>query len=292
MATIKRCPNVSCEHNADGLKDRFYVKWGYFKPSWSKRPVPRYKCKTCGKTFSASTAKVETLNEKRPDVNQMVFDLYCSRMSLRRIAKVLQINRKTVVRKFYKLAGIAKGHHEWLIANQKIPCSDMIAVDEMEANEGSKVRPLTMTIAVDGTNGRVLDISVSEIKAKGKIVSKRKIDQVKANRIDTSSKGFKKVLSSIKIMKSKEKAPTIFTDGKKVYITHLKTILPEAKHIRSIGRVNSKYDPIWWLNHACAMFRHDLSRLSRKSIVFSRTKKGLEAHMYLYIAWKNGYSII
>jgi len=292
MATIKRCPNVSCEHNADGLKDRFYVKWGYFKPSWSKRPVPRYKCKTCGKTFSASTAKVETLNEKRPDVNQMVFDLYCSRMSLRRIAKVLQINRKTVVRKFYKLAGIAKGHHEWLIANQKIPCSDMIAVDEMEANESTKSKPLTMTVAVDGANGRILDISVSEIKAKGKIVIKRKIDQVKANRIDTSSIGFKKVLSSIKILKSRDSSLTIVTDGKPAYITHVKRVLPEAKHIRAVGRLDKKYEPIWWLNHACAMFRHDLSRLSRKSIVFSRTKKGLEAHMYLYIAWKNGYSII
>lgn len=291
MATIKRCPNTACEHSAEGKKDRFYVKWGYFKPSWSNKPVPRYKCKSCGKSFSASTEK-DTLNEKRPDINRLVFDLYCSRMSLRRMAKVLHVDRKTVVRKFHKIAARAKFKHESLIANRQIFCSDMIAIDEMETFEGNRGKPLSIAIAVDGENGRVLDIAVSEIKAKGRIVKTRNLTKQNANRPNNAAKGFKKVLSSIQTLKSRDFAPTIITDEKKAYITYVKAVLPEAKHMRAKARKSNKYDPMWWLNHACAMFRHDLSRLGRRSMVFSKNKMSLEAHLYLYIAWKNGYSII
>ena len=51
MMTIKACPNPVCEYHKEGKKDRFYSKWGYFKPRWSNKPVPRYRCNACGKSI-------------------------------------------------------------------------------------------------------------------------------------------------------------------------------------------------------------------------------------------------
>jgi|GEM_PF-4824482 len=91
------CPNLECKEH-DNPSDDFYIKKGYFKTKHNHQPVPRYQCKTCGTKFSSHTFR-DTLNQKKPYLNEEIFKLYSSGMTLRRLAKVLKCHQQTVANK-------------------------------------------------------------------------------------------------------------------------------------------------------------------------------------------------
>ena len=97
--------------------------------------------------------------------------------------------------------------------------------------------------------------------------------------------------------------PTLITDGKSSYPKLIKEILPHAIHtavkIEKIsmaqrlfrkGRRNEN-DPLFVLNFTAAKIRHDLSRMARKVWVTTKKDSFLQAHLDLYLAYVNGYSV-
>ena len=50
------CPNKDCSNHSGTPKD-WYVKIGYYKPKNTNQKTPRYKCKSCGKSFLTHTNK-------------------------------------------------------------------------------------------------------------------------------------------------------------------------------------------------------------------------------------------
>src|SRR4051812_25156754 len=103
---IRKCPNPTCEHYL-GAATRFYCKKGYYITKWNAQPVPRYRCTYCGKYFSSHTFR-NYYRQQKPYLNEQIYRLYSSAMTQRRIARVLEINPKTVQRKFLFLARLAK----------------------------------------------------------------------------------------------------------------------------------------------------------------------------------------
>ena len=67
----KVCPNVDCSNHQEPVKN-WFKKIGYYKSKHNHQPVPRYKCKTCGKSFSTSIEK-DTYRQHKPEVNQEFF---------------------------------------------------------------------------------------------------------------------------------------------------------------------------------------------------------------------------
>jgi transposase-like protein len=89
----KTCPNAEC-----GATGKFFIKKGYFKTKWNAQPVPRYRCKKCGKFFSSHTLR-PTAGQKKPHLNHEIYKLYASGMTQKRLAQVIGCNPKTVARK-------------------------------------------------------------------------------------------------------------------------------------------------------------------------------------------------
>lgn len=84
----KTCPNAEC-----GATGKFFIKKGYFKTKWNAQPVPRYRCKKCGKFFSSQTLR-PTAGQKKPHLNHEIYKLYASGMTQKRLAQVLGCNPK------------------------------------------------------------------------------------------------------------------------------------------------------------------------------------------------------
>jgi transposase-like protein len=99
--------------------------------------VPRYKCKECDSLFSSHTF-LKTYNQKKPQLNQAVFKWYSSATTQRRMAKVLGVNRKTVVRKFLFMAKLARAAHEQKINSGELKTS-FAQFDEVETFEHTKL---------------------------------------------------------------------------------------------------------------------------------------------------------
>ena len=86
---------------------------------------------------------------------------------------------------------------------------------------------------------------------------------------------------------------TVAADALACYPKVIKAAMPQAdiKQIHSRKKeIDGKFDPLFGINHTCALLRHDLSRLRRKTWVTTKRLDRLFLHLYLYIAYHNKYS--
>ena len=91
-----KCPN-NCLVDSPLPKRKFSKDGVYFRKSDSKT-IQRYKCSFCGKSFSRATFSL-CYRQKKRRVNDLLFKLLSSGVSMRRAAIILNIHRITVKRK-------------------------------------------------------------------------------------------------------------------------------------------------------------------------------------------------
>lgn len=294
------CPNPECKCHA-APEGKWYVKTGYFKTRWNHQPVPRYKCKMCGKTFSSHTFR-DTYRQHRPDLNELVFNFYASNSSQNRLARNLNCDRKTVVRKVRWLAAKARRVHQAKLDSGEIKIAEA-QFDEMETFEHTRKKPLSISLAVEvqefkdkKTNkmqyrsGRIIDAKVASMPCGGHLaaLSREKYGM----REDGRAAAARSVLGSL-LKASMDGELHVGIDGKTSYPNLFESVLPKAS-VEVISREKNKgseYDPMFSLNHTCARIRHDLSRMARKSWVTTKNIRGLQDHLDLYVAYWNGYQL-
>ena len=291
---VRTCPNLECKYSKK-TSQRFYSKTGTFLSKWNGHRVPRYRCRECGKNFSSSTFR-NTYYQKKPYLNKSIFELYSSGTCQRRLAKVLRVDRKTIARKFYWLSKWARDKHEKMLHDFK---TNHIQFDEMESFEHTRLKPLSIGLAVEANSAKIIDIQVGTLNYKGRLASFAFSKY--GSRIDTSEKAVKKVFETIQSTGMTN--PTITTDSKGTYPRLIKAVLPDAVHrptkstkismaqrLFRKGRRNED-DPLFVLNYTAAKIRHDLSRMGRKVWVTTKHSNYLQAHLNLYIAYSNGYQL-
>lgn len=222
----------------------------------------------------------------------MILKLYASGMTQRRMAKVLRLNRKTVVRKFLFLALLAKQAHQHWLSTQKN--ARLVHFDEMETFEHTKLKPVTVAIAVHAGSGALLAARVETMAYKGRLahVAFRKYGP----RVDRSGLAIQTVLEAVKTVAHPDLV--LVTDDSPKYPRRVRRTLPTVTH-RAVRRVppvlaqrrRNVDDPLFALNVTAAKLRSDLSRLSRKTWVTTKKLDRLQAHLDFYVAWHNGYRL-
>jgi hypothetical protein len=222
----------------------------------------------------------------------MVLKLYASGVTQRRMAKVLAVNRKTVVRKFVFLALLAKAAHQaWLKTQGN---ARRVHFDEMETFEHTKLKPVSLALAVDATSRAIVDVQVEPMAYKGPLahVAFRKYGP----RTDRSGLAVQRVLDTVR--RAARADVVLVTDASPKYPALVRRTLPTARH-RVVRRVLPQLacrrrnvdDPLFALNVTAAKLRSDLSRLSRRTWVTTKKLDRLQAHLDLYVAWHNGYRL-
>lgn len=280
------CPYKECKNNLNPLEG-FYNKKGYYKTKHNYQPVPRYQCKTCKKYFSSQTFK-DTYKQKKPELNKEVFKYYSSAMTQRRLAKTLDCNLKTVVRKFLFLADKARKIHNKRVSLIK---TNIIMIDEMETSEHTKMKPLSIAIIVDGSGKEIIDLCVAEMNCKGHLA--KRSQEKYGYREDWREDAMDEVLNTAK--KCANENVKVFTDGKTSYPSAILRAFPKATIEVSVSRGkrhDTEFDPLFGINHMAAVLRHDLSRLSRRTWVTTKKAERLQAHLDMYIAYRNEYKIV
>jgi hypothetical protein len=260
------------------------VRKGYFKLKHDpSRRVQKYQCKTCGKFFSDQTGTL-TYREHKPKATLEVFKWYSSGTTQRRLGKNLGIAKKTVERKFLRLALYARMFHEQQIEDGHL-ASAYVFFDEMETFEHSKLKPVSIALAVQAKTGKILDAKVARSHPKRNAKESRKqYPHWKNNSVEARRSVMKT------IQKCGSDGLVIATDKHKSYPALVRSTVPEAK-IEQFRRkaFYASYDPLFWLQHICARIRADLSRMRRRTWVTTKKMERLQAHLDLYIAYNNGY---
>ena len=286
-------PNcIKCELKpSGGTKVRRYGK--YYRTSDSTW-VQRFQCSECKSTVSKARFSLSYRQKKRRKNRQLV-ELLCSGVSQRRAAKLLRINRKTVVR-IFRLESL-NAEYRMRVQNLRSPKATCIEFDDLETIEHTKCKPVSVTLAVETGSRRILGLTVSRMAAKGRLSEKsrslygKRNDRRRAGR-NLLFKRIKPLLASGALIKSDENPH---------YVDSVKFHFPKSQHqafkgvrgsttgqgeIKKVG-----FDPLFSLNHTCAMLRANVNRLFRKTWCTTKCLRHLHAHLVLYADYHNTFLI-
>jgi len=292
----RNCSDSECLSQNQGPKTRRVVRKGfYFRRSDGQR-IQRYACLSCQNTFSAATGS-PCFGQKKRKANFMVEKLLCSGVSQRRAAIVLGLNRKTIVRKFRFLAEQARLEQQQ--RQQLISKTPLRAVqfDDLETSEHTKCKPISVALAVEPKSRTILAFKVSRMPAKGLLaaVARRKYGP----RRDERPTGWNEFFHELKPLVSPQ--AEWLSDENPHYPRFLKRHHPQAQHKTvpgqrgcSTGQGELKkvgFDPLFSLNHSCAMLRANLNRLFRRTWCTTKTLQGLMDHLSLYVSFHNRFLV-
>lgn len=206
---------------------------------------------------------------------------------------LLKLNRKTVERKLLFLAAQARlSQQQFLKTRSERKFSDL-QFDEMETSERSKCLPLSIPLMVENPTRRILGYRVCSMPAKGKLVaiSLKKYGPRKDDRPVAARSLFDELAPFI------DPQAQVLSDENPRYPEWIKRSLPSVTHRTVKGRRGAVvgqgelkkigFDPLFSLNHTCAMLRANINRLFRRTWCTTKRPDRLADHIAIYIDYHN-----
>jgi transposase-like protein len=281
----KTCPNLNCAAPDSSSKD------GFYRRKDDAKFIQRYRCRGCGLRFSSATL-TETFRQKRRRINNPLLELFASGNSQRRCALLLGINRKTVERRLSFLANRCQRKNDKFLCGLKGRIHNL-QIDDLVTKENSKLKPLSVSIAVDESRRIILAAEVSKIPAFGHL-SKIAIKKY-GERKDEHFEGLTRLFQKISPIVSTE--VLVKSDEHQRYPGFISAYLPKAKHLQFksergciAGQGELKkigFDPLFVVNHTCAMLRANVNRLVRKTWCTTKDPLRLKEHLEIFIYYYN-----
>lgn len=277
-------PHADCGKN-------FVIKSGRFYRQSESRWIQRFFCKTCGTHFSAATGTLEFKQHKRRE-NPKLLQLLTAGVSLRRSALILKIDRRTVDRKLVYLAKKARLRHQDFLSTLKNKIQHL-EFDDLITSEHTKMKPLTVSVAVDADRRRILSARVGRIPAFGLLAdrSRAKYGARENQHPKTLKEMFEEICATV------TSTALVQSDEHPRYPEFVARYLPGREYRRHPGGraavagqgelKRKQFDPIFILNHSCAMLRANMNRLIRKTWCTTKRPERLQMHLDIFIDFYN-----
>ena len=276
------CPKCQLSYKRVRTPDSKVKKAGFFYRSSDRKSVQRYYCSVCRRNFSSATFS-ECFNQKKRQLNSKVQKQLCAVVSLRETARVLKINRKTVVRKMIFLG--LKAQKELIAFNKELPKAKEVLFDDLETFEHTKCKPLSIGLMVEDSTRRILGYNVARMPAKG-LLAKLSVKKY-GKRIDERPKKRSILFTEMKEL-IREQA-IIKSDECPYYFKYIQRHFPKARHQTFKGRASAivgqgelkkvGFDPLFSLNHTCATLRARVCRLIRRTWCTTKSPERLDLHL-------------
>jgi transposase-like protein len=287
-----RCPNRRCNQHRRP-EPRFYVRRGYYRPLCRAHPVPRFRCRSCGRGFSRQTFRAD-YRDHRPDLNARLFVSIATATGLRQTARNIGLTYKSTRRKFQKLAR----HLFRLNLNLRGPLAEgaILMFDELETYEGRRnTRPLTLPLLIEKQTRFAIWSESAPIRPRGKMSKARKRaiaedERRYGARKDRSRRAVRRALRRGAELTSGLAVVELHSDEKSTYPAAAKAAFGAARLVHRT--TNSKlargtWNPLFAINHSEAMARDLVGRLRRESWLVSKKGRSLDLAMQMWMAYRN-----
>jgi transposase-like protein len=283
-----RCPHADCEAHRQPPPG-FCTRSGSYTADCHAQPVPRFRCKSCKRSFSRQTFRASR-GDRRPDCNVPLLQLLVSGVGLRKAAELLDLDVHTVQRKKQKLGATCQQLHRNLC--NKLPEGRAFVLDEEETYEGASIRPLTVPLLIEAKSWFVVAATAGSIRRMAARGSKRRARQERdelrhGRRTDESNACVALVLGELARLTTGQ--VTLHSDRKRSYQTLGKRLLPgRLLHLTTSGEaVRNERNPLFPINSTIAISRCYVGRLRRQSWLVSKKKERLQNHLHVFIAYRN-----
>ena len=271
------CPR--CTH-LDSIK-----KDGHYFRAEDSHHIQRYRCTHCGKRFSQATLSFEYRQKKRR-INAPLLRLLCSKVSIRRAAILLNVDKNTVLKRFYYLSSkYAFLNEQYLKKFYQQQAAVEIQFDDLITKEQTKLKPLSVTTVVDKKTRKIIGMRVSRIPAFGRLaeVGRKKYGKRQNEFAQNADELFAQIKRFI------DKGAIIESDKSQFYPPLVNKHFPhatwhqyEGQKACVVGQGELKKggrDPLFQINHTLAMLRDNISRLLRRSWCLSQKAEMLQMHL-------------
>ncbi len=283
------CMKLICPHckspKSEKSGQRNVIRAGVFQRKSDGHNIRRFRCLRCLKYFSRATLH-PAYRQKKRHLNETILRLLGGGVCMREAARILGINRKTIARKKRYLALVCG--ERLARENAQLPPATQVEFDDLETFEHTKCKPVSIPLMVEYKTRRILAFEVAQMPAKGLLaqISRKKYGY----RADHRPQARKRLFESVKDLITHD--AVIRSDSNPHYREDVKRCFPQATHETVVSRRGAitaqgelkkqKWDPIFSLNHTCAMFRAHVSRLIRKTWNTTKKIECLRDHLMIY----------
>ena len=283
----RNCPKKSCKSN-------HIVKNGQFFRANDSRKIQRFLCRSCGKQFSQSTGTLE-FGQKKRRVNHELFKLFTAKVSIRRAAIIVGVNKNTAARKFDYLCERSNVRNE--LFRRKLTQNKVthMQFDDQITKEKTKLKPLSISVAMDVNRRYILGAKVSQIPAFGHLArrSRKKYGKRYSNHREKLDELFKEIKDSISpnaIIESDEHKNYLPAVRKHFKSADYKQYKSEKGCIAGQGELKKvRHDPIFGIDHTLAILRDNISTLVRRTWCTTQDPRRLQGHLEMFICFYNQY---
>lgn len=287
------CPRPGCPSNRDMSTPFQYQRKGSFRRKVDGRVVPRFHCVTCDRGFSSQTFRFD-YRLKLPYLHIAFFRLVISKVTLRQAARMLQVNRTTLDDRLRRMGRHSKQLHSLILERAGMSLHGTFQLDELETYETDRrLCPVTMPLLIHRSTYLVIHGEVAPLPARGglrKRDKKRKEEREKrfGKRRSGSRMAVTRCFESLSRVREPNSPIRIETDRKSTYPGIVQRTLGPVTHVRTHSKVKrDRQNLLFPINHTFAMVRDGMSRLVRRTWAASKLLQRLEAHLWIWIAWRN-----
>ena len=251
-----------------------YKKITPYYRTTDNRHVQRYKCLSCGVTFSTQTFST-TYWQKRPSLNKWIYIHSANGMANSQIARVLGCAPSTVDRKLDRM-----GRHSLLFLLLLLQVGkppEEIVYDGLETFEFSQYLPWHLNIAVEKSTDYILGFNESELRRKGKMTveQKEKRKQLEEKHGRPDPRAIEKSTTDIfENLIDGQANVIVYTDEHPQYIKPLKKHGDHVTHIRTSSKEHrGHHNNLFAINRWDMMLRHGSKNHTRETIAFSKRRQ-------------------
>lgn len=284
------CPFPPCSFHKQPLP-RFFHRQGFYHPRCRNHPIPRFRCRGCGRSFSRQTFRAD-YRQKKPHLNAAFLHLMVSCVGLRQAARCLRVARRTVERRFRWLGEHAADYHRNRLQGAII--SGPFQLDEMESFELNRDQPVTVPVLIHRETFFLVAAAVEPIRRKGRLTERQrrkleKHESLHGRRPSRSAAAVRRVLASLLPLADCSSTLVLDTDRKALYGRLGRELFGERFRWRthSAWERRDRSNPLFPINHTNARLRHFLARLRRRSWCVSKRRSALQGHLAVAALWSN-----
>jgi hypothetical protein len=294
------CPRKECgNHWLKAPETGWYQNFG-FHPTKTFGNVPRFKCNTCGKTFSVQTFKLNYYCKKLISY-QDVQELLSSSMSLRATARYLHVSMGSVTNRIQRLNRQGLSIHGKVL--EEIKLAENLAADGFETFTVNRTFPNDINIVAGSQSQFVYAWNVASLKQTGRITEDQKENREESGKgiefpADEIKNSFREILDVVGELHAAapERELTLFTDEKKEYESavqesdRLKEAIKAETFIHKIVSSKApriKSNPLFPCYYMDREFRKDLANHGYETVCFAKNMNRMMERISVYLFHHN-----
>jgi hypothetical protein len=291
------CPNRACPFHQPRTDWKF-IRFGFYQLRGHPRPLQRFRCLHCRRTFTPRTFAV-TYWLHRDDLFALIAQLSTAGSGLRQIARVLRISHTTVARHLARAGRHCLIFHRQMLQGTSL--GETLAFDGFESFEYSQFFPFHLNLAVGRESWFIYHFTDSPLRRKGSMtpVQRRRREEIEASlgRPDPQAveSGVLELLLVALGARPKDPPETIIleSDQHPAYVRAVRSLraragVPPIRHRRTSSlKPRTTANPLFPANLVDLLLRHCGANHRRETIAFSKRRQGALERAALFTVWRN-----